>query len=759
MDGLINHLWQSTVFVLLIALGVRALRKNSPRLRYWLWLTASVKFLIPFSLIVSTGARVPLPPETPLPLADTVVQMSTFFEPASEMSVESDSTLPVAVPNRAAFPWRLAATTIWFLGGCLLAVRWLRRWLTIRRALDQSTQLPIQSAVPILSSPALMEPGVLGLFRPVLLLPEGIAEKLTPKQFEAVLAHELRHIRCFDNLTAAVHMGVETLFWFHPLVWWIGAKLMDERERDCDEAVLRQGSRPADYARGIVQVCDTYFRTELPCASGISGSDLRQRVQEIMTWRGSLPVTVRSKTILLLAALAAVSVPFSIGIVRAQAPSQPEASPNIAGDFIGVFDGPAGPSRAGTARLQIKAAADGKISGALVDPSSKTVLTLHDILVTGRSLSFAIRVDDRRFKDTFGDTWRGSIENNGERLNGAFTLKESLRVVFTREPVPTQIPPAASTRPAASQPPPPPVAPPNAVSPADAPKWEAVSVRPCPWDVRDGRRAGLGGGPYRFAGDRMTLNCLTVRSLIRSAYRIDRDVDRVLVRGIGGEETGRKDPTDGTDGGPDWLDTDMYTIAAKAERAADRATMQGPMLQAILEERFRIKVHRQAKEVAVHALVIDKSGSKLKPFVEGSCVRFSPGASSFLGSVILVLAGQHECRIDGPIDLADNPKPVNFLYRAEGVTVGEFVTRFLSRYQGRLVFDRTGLTGKFDIRLESEIDPEYRQRVDPSGDWIGPSTAPRLPDALRQQLGLRLESAKGPVEFLVIDHIERPSPN
>jgi uncharacterized protein (TIGR03435 family) len=255
----------------------------------------------------------------------------------------------------------------------------------------------------------------------------------------------------------------------------------------------------------------------------------------------------------------------------------------------------------------------------------------------------------------------------------------------------------------------------------------------------------------------MTLNCLTVRSLIRSAYRIDRDADRVLTRGIGG---GRKDPTDGTDGGPDWVDTDLYTIAAKAQRAADRATMQGPMLQAILEERFRIKVRRQAKEAAVHALVIDKGGSKLKPFVEGSCTRPSVGGRNVLGGVLLRLGGQQrDCRIDGPLDLSNNPKQVNFLYRAEGVTIGEFVTRFLSRYQGRFVVDRTSLTGKFDIRLESEIDAEFRQRVDPSGDLIGPSTAPPLPDALRQQLGLRLESAKGPVEVLVIDHIERPSPD
>jgi uncharacterized protein (TIGR03435 family) len=163
-----------------------------------------------------------------------------------------------------------------------------------------------------------MEPGVFGIFRPVILLPEGIAASLMPKQLEAILAHELRHIGYRDNLTAAMHMCVETLFWFHPVIWWIGAKLMDERERDCDEAVLRQGSRPGDYARGIVHVCETYVASPLACASGIGGSDLKKRIREIMTWRGSMPMTFRGKAMLAAATVAAMSTPFLIGVIRAQ---------------------------------------------------------------------------------------------------------------------------------------------------------------------------------------------------------------------------------------------------------------------------------------------------------------------------------------------------------------------------------------------------------------------------------------------------------
>lgn len=285
MNAVFNHLWQSTVFAAAVALACAALRRNSPRLRYWLWLAASIKFLLPFSLLVSTGARVQMPPDTPSLHAVTVQQISTYFAPVSN-------------PARTTLQWPLMLGAIWLAGSILLLVRWFCSWREMKTAS--------------------LEPGVFGIFRPVLILPEGLADALTEDQLRAVIAHEKRHIECYDNLTAALHMIVEALFWFHPLVWWIGARLMDERERDCDEAVLRQGSQPAMYARSIVQVCESYVESPLACASGISGSDLKKRIREIMTWRGSLPITRTGKAMLAVAAFAAVSLPFVLGILRAQ---------------------------------------------------------------------------------------------------------------------------------------------------------------------------------------------------------------------------------------------------------------------------------------------------------------------------------------------------------------------------------------------------------------------------------------------------------
>jgi uncharacterized protein (TIGR03435 family) len=335
MNALLNHLWQSTLFAGAVALAAMALRRNPARARYWVWLAASVKFLIPFSLFVRAGYRMQLPPDTPSLHATTVHQISNYFAPIA--------IRPAAMPIQAAFPWVVVLCAIWLFGVSFLILRWFRRWWTVRNIAKQGTKLPLRFPVPALSSRSEIEPGVFGIFRPVLLIPEGLANHLSPEQLEAVLAHESRHVLCRDNLTAAAHMCVETLFWFHPPVWWIGARLMEEREKDCDEAVLRQGRQPRDYAQGIVNVCKTYVESPLSCVAGISGSDLKKRIRGIMMWRASLPVTVRGKVILMVAALAMLSIPFAIGIVRAQSlPAEPaytygvvsihRSAPNARGD-------------------------------------------------------------------------------------------------------------------------------------------------------------------------------------------------------------------------------------------------------------------------------------------------------------------------------------------------------------------------------------------------------------------------------------------
>ena len=122
----------------------------------------------------------------------------------------------------------------------------------VRASTPWAASTTVPAGIRIRTCPTLLEPGVVGLRKPVILLPAGIETYLTADQFAAVLAHEVCHVRRRDNLTAAVHMLVEALFWFHPMVWWIGARLVAEREQACDEHVVAETAEPIPYAEGIV---------------------------------------------------------------------------------------------------------------------------------------------------------------------------------------------------------------------------------------------------------------------------------------------------------------------------------------------------------------------------------------------------------------------------------------------------------------------------------------------------------------------------
>jgi beta-lactamase regulating signal transducer with metallopeptidase domain len=178
-------------------------------------------------------------------------------------------------------------------------------------------QIKLPANVTVLSSPRLLEPGVFGIVRPVLLLPENISDRLSAPQLSVIIAHELWHVRRRDNLTAAIHMLVVATFWFHPAVWWIRARLLEERERACDEAVLQSGNEAQVYAEGILNVCRFYVESPLECASGISGSDLKQRIARIMTQGFARELTLGRKILLAAIGLAVIVLPIAFGLLNA----------------------------------------------------------------------------------------------------------------------------------------------------------------------------------------------------------------------------------------------------------------------------------------------------------------------------------------------------------------------------------------------------------------------------------------------------------
>ncbi len=340
MGHLINHLWQSTAFAAAAALLTLAFRMHRAPIRYGIWFAASAKFLMPFALLVAVGSQLHHEPR-PAPVS---AQVTRAVELATTPFPITRNAEPRQTPQSDLMP--LAAFAVWACGFAGIAIYRVRSWRRLRLAVQSSARAEIAAPIPVRVSKELFEPGVFGWRDPVLIVPEGLLERLSAGQFHAVLAHEICHLRRRDNLTAAVHMIVEALFWFHPMVWWIGARLVEEREIACDEAVLAQGADPKSYARLIVEICRQYVQSPLPCAPGIAGSSIARRIEVIMKNRASKNLRAGRKLVLTAAALIAVGAPIVIGtlnvapLLRAQATGKYDVvsiKPHAQGDRGGAL--------------------------------------------------------------------------------------------------------------------------------------------------------------------------------------------------------------------------------------------------------------------------------------------------------------------------------------------------------------------------------------------------------------------------------------
>jgi bla regulator protein blaR1 len=160
----------------------------------------------------------------------------------------------------------------------------------------------------------MMEPGIFGIFNPLMLWPDLLSERLENEHIEGILAHELVHARRHDNLTAAIHMLVEVVFWFHPMVWWIESRMLQERERACDEAVVRLAGRPEVYAEGLLKACRFCAESPLICVSGITSADLRDRIICIMTEHLVQKMDLSRKLLLGGVAFVSLAIPVALGL-------------------------------------------------------------------------------------------------------------------------------------------------------------------------------------------------------------------------------------------------------------------------------------------------------------------------------------------------------------------------------------------------------------------------------------------------------------
>jgi bla regulator protein blaR1 len=335
-----DHLWQSTLFAGATGLLALVLRKNSARLRYSLWLAASLKFLVPFSLFFALGGVFTwrtMPPATSAGMYSVEIVSQPFTK---SLSLPATAAIPSPSPVIWArfMPFLLS---IWLMGFVVVLSLWMVRWLRVSAMIRRATSLSegreftalrrlehltkCTRPINLWLSRASLEPGVFGIFRPVLLWPRSISERLEDAHLEAIMAHELCHVRRRDNLAAALHMLVEAIFWFHPLVWWIGLRLIVERERACDEAVLELGSRRQIYAESILKVCEFCLSSPLSCVAGVTGADLKKRMVHIMNDHVVLKLNLPRKVLLWTAGCLAIALPIAFGMFSV--PSAPAQAP------------------------------------------------------------------------------------------------------------------------------------------------------------------------------------------------------------------------------------------------------------------------------------------------------------------------------------------------------------------------------------------------------------------------------------------------
>ena len=219
MPLLADHLWQSTIFAALAALLAALLRHERAQVRYWVWLAASLKFLVPFAALVALGTHINWLPVAMSGPQQTLTVLQTLSQPYSlaefDLGATSASTVASSVLIRK-LP--LVLLGAWFAGFAWCAVEWLLRWRQLNamircavpiesgRELDALRRAQraqsVTQVIRLLASSHVLEPGVIGITRPTLLWPVEIGRHLDDAHIEAIVAHEVCHIRRRDNLAA-----------------------------------------------------------------------------------------------------------------------------------------------------------------------------------------------------------------------------------------------------------------------------------------------------------------------------------------------------------------------------------------------------------------------------------------------------------------------------------------------------------------------------------------------------------------------------
>jgi bla regulator protein blaR1 len=296
---LCRHLLESTSFCGFLACIAFLLGKRGAAARHAVWLIGLLKFAIPASALAVAGAHVGILFPAGYSLSSFVLKLSALMAALG--------MLPQGIVFRDLTTISVVVLVVWAAGTTALLIVWYCRLRACGRnltagpaeehaLLERARQrLGIRRSIGLYSSSPATEPRLLGIVRPTVTIPRGLFERLKSVEFEAVLLHELAHARRWDNLTSSLAHLLVCFFWFHPLLWWMERQLIVDRERACDEMVVRCGAAPHEYVAGILKVCRFHLTDAIAGSSGITGSDLKTRMDLILSYprRNPMPYAPR----------------------------------------------------------------------------------------------------------------------------------------------------------------------------------------------------------------------------------------------------------------------------------------------------------------------------------------------------------------------------------------------------------------------------------------------------------------------------------
>jgi uncharacterized protein (TIGR03435 family) len=684
--ALVNHLWQSTLVAAIAWLLALILRGNPARARYWVWMIASVKFLIPFSIFVAAGEWLRSMVATPIPRLAFAAVIEQIAQPYPQAAPSAAAASISAVPLAAPQPGNLLPLilppiliAVWLCGFLIVALSWVLGWLQARATVRASSPMTLLAEVPVLSSSRMLEPGIFGIVHPVLLLPKGIGDRLTTAQLGAIVAHEMCHVRRRDNLTAAFHMVAEAVFWFHPAVWWIESHLLEERERACDEAVLQSGNEAGIYAESILNVCKFYVESPLACMSGVAGSDLKRRIARIMTEKVARNLDLSRKLLLALAATVAIAVPVVFGLVHTKQADAETSAGNQARELAGTWQGTLHTGLDLRGVIKISEADGGNYSAVFYSiDQDPTPIPVTRITLDGSNVKIS-------FAD-FGAVFEGKLSLDGTSMAGTWSQLSFLHPLTLRRATPETA--------------------------WEIPKQQQMGAEVDPTLVTATIKPSKPDEPSKAIAvqlGRLAAANATLRDLISLAYRINSN--QII-------------------GAPAWVDTDKFDIAARYNGEGEPNDSQlRSMVRKFLAERFKLSLHRDQKELLVYALSKAGGGPKLAKSAAGP---------NQLPRLIFQDLGK---------------------LKVSNATMNDFVNSMQFGVLDRPLLDRTGIEGRYDFTLNWTPDDSQYPGLGvtiphPTGGVYAP---PPLSAAIQEQIGLKLDVIRAPVEALVIDHVEKPS--